>query len=295
MRKSSGIVLAALLLLAACGDDGSIVGATTTGPGTTTSGGTSTSEAEPTTTTAPATTTTAVATTTTAAATTTTTAPPVPVVTPIPDDFVYEGAPGCAGIEVTVTLPEVSGLAPALNDRINARLRDTALDRQNRFLTDAYDGCDPALAGDPPAFIDMGFEATTVRSGLLSIRFFGSDYFQGSAHPNAFVFTLSFNPVTGDLLSLDSILVPGGVLPLAAAVEQRVVDDLYAGDIDSFHSWVPAITPDMLTHWVVSAAGIEVSFDPYLIGPGAMGAPTVVVPFAELVGVIDPGGPAGPS
>ena len=294
MRRTAGVLLALVLLLAACGDDDSIFGSTTTGEASTTTTAGSSTTAVSTTSAGSTTTTTAATTTTTAATTTTTTAPPVPVVTPIPDDFIYEAAPGCAGIAVTVTLPEVSGLAPALNDRINARLRDTALGRQNRFLTDAYDGCDPALADAPPAFIDMGFEATAVRAGLLSIRFLGADYFQGSAHPNAFVFTLNFNPVTGDLLALDSILLPGQAGSLASLVGDHVLNDLYAGDVDMYDSWVPGVTPDMLQHWVVSADGIEVSFDPYTVGPGAMGAPTVVVPFSELAGIVDPAGPAGP-
>jgi hypothetical protein len=77
-------------------------------------------------------------------------------------------------------------------------------------------------------------------------------------------------------------------------VGDHVLNDLYAGDVDMYDSWVPGVTPDMLEHWVVSADGIEVSFDPYTVGPGAMGAPTVVVPFSELAGIVDPAGPAGP-
>ncbi len=45
---------------------------------------------------------------------------------------------------------------------------------------------------------------------------------------------------------------------------------------------------------MVSDAGIEVTFGQYDVGPGVMGTPTVVVPYSELAGVVDPGGLAGP-
>ncbi|MFH1330509.1 MAG: RsiV family protein [Actinomycetota bacterium] len=290
MRRASAILLAGMLAVAACGDDGSIFGSTTTAGEATTSAGASTTAAGPSTTAGP--TTTAATTTTNTTAATTSTAPLVPVVTAQLDESTRDAPPGCTGIGVSVSLPIVSGLAPAVNTRLNDRIFEMVFNRQDRFLTDASYGCDPAMAGTPPSFLELGFEATTVRAGLLSLRFVGSDYYQGAAHPNAFVFTLNFNPVTGDLLSLEGILVPGGAAALAALAEQHLIDDLYGGDAGMFHSWVPSVTLDMLVEWVVSAAGLEFSFGAYTVGPGVMGAPTIVVPFGELAGIIDPAGPA---
>ncbi|MBN2113870.1 MAG: DUF3298 domain-containing protein [Acidimicrobiia bacterium] len=300
MRRAWAVGIALALLLAACGDDGSIFVTTSGSEETSTSAGEeptttdSSATTAPTTTTA-ATTTTAVTTTSATSTTTTTTAPPAPAVTGQLDQFTREAQPGCSDVEVSVNLPIVSGLPPAVNTRVNERVFEAVFLRQDRFLTDAISGCDPALAGQPPSRFDLGFEATAMRPGLLSLRFIGGDYYQGAAHPNAFVFTLNFNPATGDLLALESILLPGRVPALAALVEARVIADLYGGDAAAFYSWAPAIDPGMLEHWVVSAAGIEISFEPYLIGPGAMGAPTVVVPFAVLADVVDPAGPAGPA
>ena len=48
----------------------------------------------------------------------------------------------------------------------------------------------------------------------------------------------------------------------------------------------------VLDGWVVTVGGLAFSFDQYEIGYGAMGAPTIVVPWAELGAVIDPAGAA---
>ena len=293
VRRTAGGLLALLLLLAACGDDDSIFGTTTGGGETTTTAAPTTTGAGDTTTTAAATTTAATTTTTTAA--TTTTAPPVPVATPQPESYVYPAGAGCRDIEVAYTLPRVSGLPEPVNGAINTQIVDLVHARESRFVLDATTGCDPIYVADPPSFLDLDFEATTVRAGLLSLRFFGSDYYQGAAHPNAFVFTLNFDPVTGDVFALDAILLPGQAGALATLVGDHILNDLYAGDVDMYDSWVPGVTPDMLEHWVVSGDGIEISFGPYTVGPGAMGAPTVVVPFSELAGIVDPAGPAGPA
>jgi hypothetical protein len=293
VKRAAGALLAVVLLLAACGDDDGVFGTTTSGGESTTTVASTTTAGD--TTTTVATTTTAATTTTTTAATTTTTAPPVPVVTPQPESYVYPAGAGCRDIEVAYTLPRVSGLPEPVNGAINTQIVDLVHARESRFVLDATTGCDPMYVSDPPAFLNLDFAATTVRAGLLSLRFFGSDYYQGAAHPNAFVFTLNFNPVTGDVFALDAILLPGQAGSLATLVGDHLLNDLYAGDVDLYSSWVPGVTPDMLEHWVVSGDGIEVSFDPYIVGPGAMGAPTVVVPFSELAGIVDPAGPAGPA
>jgi hypothetical protein len=189
----------------------------------------------------------------------------------------------------------VSGLPEPVNGAINTQIVDLVHARESRFVLDATTGCDSIYVADPPSFLDLEFEATTVAARLLSLRFMGSDYYQGAAHPNAFVFTLNFDPVTGDVFALDALLLPGQAFSLVTLVGDHILNDLYGGDVGMYDSWVPGVSPDMLEHWVVSADGIEVSFDPYVVGPGAMGAPTVVVPWAELVGIIDPAGPAGPA
>jgi hypothetical protein len=217
------------------------------------------------------------------------------VITPQPESYTHAAGAGCRDIEVAYTLPRVSGLPDAVNDRINSRIVDTVHAVESQFVTDATAGCDPLYVGDPPSFLELDFEATTVSARLLSLRFMGADYYQMAAHPNAIVFTLNFNPVTGDPLALDAVLLPGRMPALAALAEAHVIADLYGGDAASFHAWLAAISIDMLEHWVVSPAGLEVTFDPYTVGPGAMGAPTVVIPWAELVGVVDPAGPAGPA
>ena len=91
------------------------------------------------------------------------------------------------------------------------------------------------------------------------------------------------------------MLIPGSAPAVASLVDQHLIDDLYGGDVAEASSWLPVIDPAILDAWVVSADGLEFSFDQYEVGFGAMGSPTVIVPWSELGAVIDPAGPAGPT
>jgi hypothetical protein len=196
-------------------------------------------------------------------------------------------------IQVTISMPVMSGLADTtIQDRINEAIADELEARRTRFVADATGAYDPANPGPGPFSMELGFETTALTDKILSLRFTGSEYYQG-AHPLAVVFTMNFDLRTGFLLELADVLLPGGPPALAALAEQRLIDDFYGGDAAALHGWVPGVTPDMLKAWVVSGVGFEISFGQMDVGPSAMGTPTVVVPYSELGGVVDPAGPAG--
>ncbi|MCB2223379.1 MAG: DUF3298 and DUF4163 domain-containing protein [Actinobacteria bacterium] len=287
------LLIAAALVAAACGDDGSILDFTTTTPttsaGSTTEAPTTTGVTPESTTTAPATTT--PESTTSTAATTTTEAPPaVPVVTPVDASESYDDPK----LVLTVTVPVVSGVPAPAADAMNGTIGPAVLGSAHAFR-------DEILGADlPPDEFDMGselalsYEVTAISAGLLSLRYDYYVYYQGAAHGMTSIFTMNFEPQTGTLLTLPDILVPGTFGVLAAIVEQHIVDDVWGGDAAEASSWVPVLDEVVLDGWVVTDDGLAFSFDQYEIGFGAMGAPTVVVPWAELGAVIDPAGPAGP-
>ncbi len=284
MRARALLGLMVLMLAAACGDDGGVFDGSST-PGSVTSEATTTV-----TTSTVATTTTAA--TTTSAATTTAAAVPELQVTGVPSQTSLETPP----LVVNLNTPVLSGLPDeARQAAINQRAASELDARQNQFIVDATGAFDPANPGMGNFTLDIGFEVTALRGDLLSLRFTGSEYYQGAAHPGAVIFTMNFDLRTGFLVDLPDVLLANGTTALAALVEQHLIGDVYSGDDAALHSWIAAITPDMLGHWVASGSGIEVTFGQYDVGPGVMGTPTVIVPYAELAGVVDPGGLAGPA
>jgi hypothetical protein len=272
------------LVLAACGGEGGVFDGSTAVSSVTSA---ATTTAATTTTTTQATTTSATTTTTQA---TSTSATSVPEVNAVPSETTLDTPP----IRVTISMPILSSLTDGIiQDRINGAIADELEARQTRFVADATGAYDPANPGPGPFSLEIGFETTALTDKLLSLRFTGAEYYQG-AHDLAIVFTMNFDLRTGFLLDLADVLLPGGPVALAALAEQHLIDDLYGGDAAALHSWIPEITPDLLKRWVVSGAGFEISFGQYDVGPGAMGTPTVVIPYSELGGIVDPAGPAGP-
>jgi hypothetical protein len=279
----SAVVAMTTVLLAACGgesgvfDSSSVASSVTSGATTTVA-----------TTTTVAATSTAAPTTSEQATSTSTAA--VPVVMGVPSESSIDTPP----IQVTISMPVMSGLTDAtIQDRINKAIADELEARRTRFVADATGAYDPANPGPGPFTLEIAFETTAVTDKLLSLRFTGSEYYQGASEL-AVIFTMNFDLRTGFLLDLADVLLAGGPVALAALAEQHLIADLYGGDPAALYGWVPGITPAMLTRWVVSGTGFEISFGQYDVGPGAMGAPTVVIPYSELGGIVDPAGPAGP-
>jgi len=294
--RSLVLLMVLALVAAACGDDGSILlgGPETTGTSTSTPPGTTASPPEttevPPVTEAPPETTEAPPETTEAPPETTEPAPVVPVVTPLPSSESYDDPP----LEIQVTLPVVSGVPAPVAAAINGAIGDAVLGYPIAFRDEILGGDLPPEGVGVASELVLGYTATAVTADVLSLRYDLYVYYQGAAHGISGIFSTTFDPQTGSLLDLADVLVPGTAPAVAALVEQHLIDDLYAGDVAEASAWLPVIDPAILDDWVVAVDGLEFSFDQYEVGFGAMGSPTVLVPWSELAAVIDPTGPAGP-
>jgi hypothetical protein len=211
--------------------------------------------------------------------------PPVPVVTPLESSETYDDPP----LEMQVVIPVVSGIPAAQADAINSAIGDV-LAIPAQFRDEIFDmGGDPMGTG---SVLALAYTDTAVSPEILSLRFDLYLYYDGAAHGSSSKFTMNFDPQTGAMLVLTDVLVPGTASVVASLVEQHLIDDLYGGDAAEAAGWLPEIELPILDSWVVSPAGLEFSFDQYEVGFGAMGSPTIVVPWAGLGAVVDPDGPA---
>jgi hypothetical protein len=193
-------------------------------------------------------------------------------------------------LDISLDRPVVSGLTTEAAAAINAAIETEAVSRSEAFRS-GVEAASPEDTGPPSSYV-FSFEVTAATAEILSIRFHESTYFQGAEAGNSGVFTLSFDPVTGAPLSLTDVVVEGGAAQVADLAQRHVIDEIHGGEASAFHDHAPAITPQMLHHWNVSASGVEISFDPETVGPAWMGPVTVVVPYSELSDSIDPDGPA---
>ena len=298
--RSFVLLVSLAVTVSACGDDGSVLvestGVTTEETSQTsellpetTEAAPETTEAAPETTEVPPETTEAAPETTEAAPETTEPPPPqVPVLTPF-DASESHDAPA---IEMDVTIPIVSAVPAAAADLMNSLISLQMLAIPSSFRDELAASPPPDQPGVSSELV-LIYTPRAVLVELLSIRFDVYTYYQGAAHCMSDVFTVNFDPQTGSTLLLVDILVPGTFPAVAILVEQRLIDDLYGGDATEAAAWLPVIDDIVLRNWAVAPDGLEFSFSQYEVGFGAMGAPTVVIPWADLVAVISLDGPAG--
>lgn len=122
-------------------------------------------------------------------------------------------------------------------------------------------------------------------SNVVSLRVVYSDY-TGGAHGMYAYAGETYDVKTGKLLYLSDIIKDvEGFYPLAV---DYLIDALYAEYEDALFSdysnWVAEIVvPENEPNWYLTASGIVISFSPYEVGPYAMGAPEITLPY-EIFG-----------
>ena len=197
-----------------------------------------------------------------------------------------------------ITYPQVSG-TPG-DDAVNARLRAIAENDAAWFVGDLSEfavleeeSTDEWWEGVPS---ELGLAGMVVYTDdrLVTVRFERYWYPSGAAHGQHSTQVMTFDAVTGEEVHLGDLFQPGSqwLAVLAPAVVEAFVS-VY-GDMvrmTALELRVARIGGDRSVG--VVADGMEISFDAYSVGPGVLGSPWVLVPWAAVLDVVDPDGPAG--
>lgn len=153
---------------------------------------------------------------------------------------------------------------------------------------------DAATAAAAPSastgsFLQSRYEVLYNQNDLLSLRLWISIYMKGAAHPGTFSKTFNFDLSTGKMLALDDLFQPGAdYLPLLSRFCQAEI--LRRDSQFSANGADPQ--PENYRSWNLTPGGLLVTFDEYQVAPYAAGPQSVMVPYAELGGVLLPNGPA---
>lgn len=116
--------------------------------------------------------------------------------------------------------------------------------------------------------------------------------YSGAAHAAANSCAANYNVITGDVLTLGSIIVDSGSIEqlcsLVTAQLQSVAEEKYLHQ--SFEETVKqrfSSDESFDEDWYFSSDGLCFYFDPYAIAPYASGVITAEIPYSDLIGVID--------
>ncbi len=128
---------------------------------------------------------------------------------------------------------------------------------------------------------------------ILSLNFGFYTYSDGAAHPYSYTLTYTYDLKRGESIRLEQLFLPGAdYLGLIAAYCQ---DELTRRDIgfDALFAAGADPTPENYRNWNITPDGLLISFDPYQVAAYAAGPQEVLIPYAELNAIINPGGPLG--
>lgn len=166
---------------------------------------------------------------------------------------------------------------------------DEAYDMKD-FVQEEYDGLTDEQKKDFYPYSSVSrFYLTRNDCGLLSIKEYGYSY-MGGAHGNYGYFGTTFDASTGDILKIEDILTDErGFFDKATEyciekISAEYADDVFSGLEDSIRD---KFSNTEYLPWYLNAAGINIVFNPYEIGPYAMGVVEVTLPYNEFGDYID--------
>ena len=134
----------------------------------------------------------------------------------------------------------------------------------------------------PPWELDRTVEVAAA-SGPVVVLLVSEMVYTGGAHPNSWVRYQAMVPETGELLSLDAMVTPGGEAALQSLVEARFREDVGLGrdqpltEAGLFEDRIP-----LVDNVDPSPRGLTFHFNPYAIGPYAMGMIRVTLPWDRV-------------
>lgn len=194
------------------------------------------------------------------------------------------------GFRFEVTFPVFTAPEDERLTRFNSDVEDIVNNLEANFRQDAL-----AIPYDPnfgtnQSFLEVQYEATFFERGVISIFFDINFYMSGAAHPNSYSLVLNYDLLEGTRLSLVDLFTPG------SDYLQALSDYCMAALADEGRLEFPGgALPDAVNYqsWNLTPGGLRVNFDPYQVGPYAMGAQTVTVPYADLAGILRSDGVMG--
>lgn len=139
------------------------------------------------------------------------------------------------------------------------------------------------------SLLDVTYHLHSQAEELWSFKFDFDFYSDGAAHPGLVSTTLNYDLAQGRELALGDLFQPGsdylGAIStycIAELGKQPFFDEAFTTGADP--------TIENYRNWNLLPEGLLITFDAYQVAPGAAGPQQVVVPWAQLEGLIDPQG-----
>lgn len=205
--------------------------------------------------------------------------------------------------EIAVEYPQLEGAAAAASGAagFNRAARAWATREVDGFRGDVVE------AGDMPGMttgsdLSVSYDVGVATDGLVAVQFQISNYYSGAAHPNHRTEVINYDLRRDRQLRLIDLFKPSA--PYMSALSDYCVrdlkrqaraespDDPFLLDEDIENGAGPK--EENYGSWLVTRRGLQITFDPYQVGPYAAGPQRVLVPYTALREHINTSGPLAP-
>lgn len=196
-------------------------------------------------------------------------------------------------LSIEAVYPVLHGDGPAVgaaNDEIRALVDDLVRAFQDQ-AKDAAAGADPEAGGweGPDWSLIIDYARPHQTHSYLAIPFSGYEY-RGGAHGMPLILPLVIELSSGQRVPPEGLFVPGS--HWLERLSQHCLKELQGRDLLGVDDqWLREGTAPRLENYGLLFPGpdaLRVSFAPYSVAPYAAGIQEVLIPYSELVGVLDP-------
>lgn len=192
--------------------------------------------------------------------------------------------------KVEITSEGYSALKDVISE-VYADYTDTEIENMLSAAQEHYDGIkdDENFYYFPTYYMAIDVTLARSDSSVISFRELYNDY-SGGAHGMYAISGSTFDVESGKRLAFEDILVDAEGFYTKAT--EYIADKLKEKYDDALWENYTGIVSDRFTNggdvnWYLDAAGIIIAYTPYEMGPYAMGAPEVTLPYADFAEYID--------
>jgi hypothetical protein len=200
-------------------------------------------------------------------------------------------------LDLFAEYPELTGStsAAAFNQLVKARITKELADFRKQMMSITAADL-KMLPEGMNNYIDIGYSVEYADNDLISVNFLEGT-FTGGVHPNYNYFTVTYDLKNGRELKLSELFKPGA--KYLEAISAYAIKDLQSRkmpDSDENMGLAQDVFADgakpaaeNYQNWNITKKGLMFTFDPYQVGPYAVGSQTVIVPYARLKEIVRTG------
>lgn len=155
-------------------------------------------------------------------------------------------------------------------------------------LMKAFSGEIPPMQNAPnyPGYVNGKYSYVVVKDGIVSLLVEWDEYYPGAAHPSGGSASINYDTTTSRVLSLSDFFRPGSdyVAKLSKLATIELAGTEHTDDYAIQHGAGPVEANFKV--FTLTDTDLVLHFQPYQVGPGAMGAVDVTIPLTKLTPIL---------